>query len=275
MANESLASSSDAPWLSEGWISNATEALKCLNVDPAPQPLGGLSCTLQILPHLALNEWRWAVSVSQRRVQNCPRSALNSALIISSLLSQGELAIVGGVLLLLWLCFCSAICICCCILTRRKAHKAAVLEAASETASAHHKKSAHKKKTAYAIDVTSSVEAEEEDDGLDGGMPEYIMSESMDDLDGQPQFLEETSAVCLDFGSSSQPSAPSQPPPPMQPPPPAQPPPRSRQRGTVWKEYVDPTSRDKYYQDEGGNVTWESPPAGDMIVSAGAQRAFT
>ena len=36
---------------------------------------------------------------------------------------------------------------------------------------------------------------------------------------------------------------------------------------TEWREHVDPSTGDKYYEDGGGNVTWDEPPA-HMIVRA-------
>ena len=76
--------------------SNATEALACLN-EPAAQPLGGLLCTLKIVPHVALHQWRWG----------------------------REWAVVGGLFCVLWLQLCVVTCYCVRKCAERDAKRAA------------------------------------------------------------------------------------------------------------------------------------------------------
>ena len=66
-------------------VAEALSPLACLSINPAPQPLGGLACTLEIVPYVALYRWRL----------------------------DHEWVVAGCLLLTLWLCGCICCCVCC------------------------------------------------------------------------------------------------------------------------------------------------------------------
>ena len=201
------------------------ESLACLSVHPAPQPLGGLRCTLQVLPYAAVHRWRFS----------------------------HEWLAVGVLLLMVWFCICCCCCAFCASVTEpRDAPATPKREHAKRRAADRPRRPADGEHSAEQQGAPSSS-ARSPPQGLARGGSSAVCFTIRDTASGAPP------------PPSGAPPPPVLTMPPPPPPPGCGPGIALDRATSRYIEHHDPATGDKYYEDQHGHVTWDEPPAHKLV----------